>query len=43
MKIHNRTSREPAYFGMPWESAYGYAQAVRGRRGDLRLRAVEPR
>jgi enamine deaminase RidA (YjgF/YER057c/UK114 family) len=29
MTIHNRPSRELAYFGMPWESAFGYAQAVK--------------
>lgn len=29
MTIHDRPSREAAYFGMPWESAYGYAQAVK--------------
>lgn len=29
MNVHDRPSREPAYFGMPWESAYGYAQAVK--------------
>jgi enamine deaminase RidA (YjgF/YER057c/UK114 family) len=29
MTIHKGARREPAYFGMPWESAYGYAQAVK--------------
>ena len=29
MKTQNRAGRELAYFGMPWEDAYGYAQAVK--------------
>jgi enamine deaminase RidA (YjgF/YER057c/UK114 family) len=29
MKTHDSADREPAYFGVPWENAYGYAQAVK--------------
>jgi enamine deaminase RidA (YjgF/YER057c/UK114 family) len=29
MKMQNRASRELAYFGVPWESAFGYPQAVK--------------
>jgi enamine deaminase RidA (YjgF/YER057c/UK114 family) len=29
VNIQNRIDREVAHFGMPWESIYGYAQAVK--------------
>lgn len=29
MKSENRIKKEPGYHGMPWEDAYGYAQAVK--------------
>jgi enamine deaminase RidA (YjgF/YER057c/UK114 family) len=29
MKIQKRAAREAAYFGVPWESAFGYPQAVK--------------
>lgn len=29
MKVDSKNHREAAHFGMPWESLYGYAQAVK--------------
>lgn len=29
MSTGNHIVKEPAYFGLPWEDAYGYAQAVK--------------